>query len=236
MVERVSDKPCRAGWFEPVTEGIGSGGRDDLTRRFYAALHDRSGLLPDGAVRMLEKTPKNALRVPFFRALWPDALFVYLYRDPRQTIASMIRGWQSGRFHTYRLPNWPGPAWSFLLVPGWQALGGLQTAEIVARQWATATTTLIEDLSETPPEQVRVLDYDDFVAYPQQRIEALTSSLDLGWDRQLPATLPLSRYTLTPPEPDKWKSLELAIEGVLPLVAEADVVARSFIARMGRPA
>jgi hypothetical protein len=198
-----------------------------LPAAFYNALRDRSGTGPDGAARMLEKTPKNALRVPFFRALWPHASFVYLYRDPRPTIASMIRGWQSGRFRTYRLPGWPGPPWSFLLVPGWEEFGGLPLAEIAARQWALTTQTLVNDLSNMSPDQVRVLDYDAFITSPQQQVEALAGSLGLGWDRQLPAALPNSRYTLSSPNPNKWKSLEVEIGAILPLVAEADAVARS---------
>ena len=34
---------------------------------------------------MLEKTPKNSLRVPFLNAVFPQALFVYLYREPRES-------------------------------------------------------------------------------------------------------------------------------------------------------
>ena len=66
-----------------------------LAERFYTVLRDRDGRPAGGAVRMLEKTPKNALRVPFFAAAWPDALFVYLYREPRQTLASMIEASRS---------------------------------------------------------------------------------------------------------------------------------------------
>lgn len=204
-----------------------------LAQSFYEDLRDRAGARPEGRVRMLEKTPKNALRIPFFRALWPDAKFIYLYRDPRQTLASMMRGWESGRFRTYpRLPDWTGPSWSFLLVPGWESLRNLPGPQIVARQWAITTTILVRDLEELPPDQVRVIDYDEFLAGPQKTIERLASSLDLGWDRELPATLPPSRMTLTAPRQDKWRSLESEIEAVRPLFATADDLARDFIARV----
>jgi Sulfotransferase family len=55
-----------------------------LAAAFYARLHDRQGQPPTGQVRMLEKTPKNALRVPFLDAVWPRAEFIFLYRDPGQ--------------------------------------------------------------------------------------------------------------------------------------------------------
>ena len=76
---------------------------EELRRRFRAKLHDRDGhhstALP---LRMLEKTPKNALRVPLLAKIFPEAQFVYLYRDPRQTLSSMIEAWQSGRFEPIR--------------------------------------------------------------------------------------------------------------------------------------
>jgi hypothetical protein len=91
-------------------------------------------------VRVLEKTPKNALRVPFIDRVFPQAHFVYLYRDVRETLASMIEAWQSGRFVTYpELPDWRGPPWSLLLVPGWRELAGKPVAEIVAAQWQATT-------------------------------------------------------------------------------------------------
>ena len=46
-------------------------------KAFAAELRNRDNRRPAaGAVRMLEKTPKNALRVPFLAAAFPDATFV----------------------------------------------------------------------------------------------------------------------------------------------------------------
>ena len=36
------------------------------------------------ALRVLEKTPKNALRIPFFAELYPDARFVFLGDGPQR--------------------------------------------------------------------------------------------------------------------------------------------------------
>src|SRR5690606_26806424 len=98
-----------------------------VQRNFAQSLRDRDGRapLPGATVRLLEKTPKNTLRLPFLRQVFPDARFVYLYREPREVLASMIEAWQSGRFRTYAdLPGWNGLPWSLLLVPGWRALSG----------------------------------------------------------------------------------------------------------------
>jgi sulfotransferase family protein len=201
-----------------------------LARAFYDDLRDRDGRPAAGRVRMLEKTPKNALRVPFFDAIWPDALFVYLYRDVRQTLASMIEAWRSGAFRTYaELPGWPGPPWSLLLVPGWEALKGRPLPEIVAHQWATTTETLLDDLAALPRERVRAVAYADFLAAPQPAVERLAAALGLGWDRPLGPRLPYAVTTLSAPRPDKWRALEGTIEAVLPIVEAGDARARAFL-------
>src|SRR5690606_26533588 len=163
--------------------------------------------------RMLEKTPKNALRIPLLREVFPDARFIYLHRDPRQVLGSMLDGWQSGGFRTYpALPGWQGPAWSFLLVPGWRDLSGQPLEDIVAAQWARTSQVLLDDLDALPAGHWTGVDYGRFVADPQGETTRLCEWAGFGWDRTLGATLPLSRYTLTPPAPDKWRRHAAAIE------------------------
>lgn len=211
---------------------------EPLARAFYEDLRDRDGRPASGEVRMLEKTPKNALRVPFFDSVWPDSLFVYLYRDVRQTLASMFEAWRSGAFRTYPgLPGWTGPPWSLLLVPGWERLVGRPLPEVVAHQWATTTSILLEDLEALAPERVLALDYAEFLASPQLAAERLCGSLGLGWDRRLADRLPLSATTLSAPRPDKWRSAEAMIDSVWPVVDRADARARAFLQSRsaGRP-
>jgi len=202
-----------------------------LARAFYDDLRDREGRPATGRVRMLEKTPKNALRVPFFDAAWPDSIFVYLYRDVRQTLASMIEAWRSGAFRTYPdLPAWTGLPWSLLLAPGWERLNGRPLPEIVAHQWAATTQILLDDLEAVLRDRVRAVGYADFLASPQSVVEGLAASLGLGWDRRLGPSLPLSVTTVSAPRADKWRAVETAIEKVWPLVADADARARAFVA------
>jgi len=202
-----------------------------LTEQFYEQLRDRDGRPAEGPVRMLEKTPKNALRIPFFDALWPDSSFIYLYRDVRETLGSMIEAWASGHFRTYpRLPGWSGYPWSLLLVPGWEQLRGQPLPVVVAHQWAITTHTILNDLAALPPQRIRAVRYSDVVSDPPTRIAELARSLGLEWDRELAPTLPLSRYTLSRPNADKWRRIKSMIAAVLPIVAEADDRARAFVA------
>ncbi len=202
-----------------------------LLNGFAARLRDRNARPPEGPVRFLEKTPKNSLRIPFFDAIWPDSTFVYLYRDVRQTLASMIEAWVSGRFRTYpHLPAWSGHPWSLLLVPGWEGLRGQPLPVIVANQWAITTAIMLDDLESLPRDRVRIVRHSDFVAAPDDQMERLSKSLAVGWDRALGKTLPLSAFTVSRPDPDKWRRLESEIESVMPIVAEADSRAQAFVA------
>jgi len=205
----------------------------ELAASFYEALRDRSGTPAEGPVRMLEKTPKNALRVPFFDAIWPDAIFLFLYRDPRQSLASMIEAWESGRFVTYpRLPNWIGNPWSLLLVPGWRDLIGRALANVVASQWAEAMSILVDDLDGLPQEKVRAIDYSAFVADPAGEMQRLTQSLGIAFDEPLGQKLPLSRYTVSAPDPDKWRRQEDRIAPVLSIVEAAERKAKALIEKV----
>ncbi|HEX5488139.1 MAG TPA: sulfotransferase [Rhodanobacteraceae bacterium] len=199
---------------------------EELRARYRDRVFDREGKRRSGAIRLLEKTPKNALRIPFLSAVFPDAVFVYLYRDPRAVMASMLEAWESGRFRTYPdLPGWTGLPWSMVLVPGWRELIGRPLPEVVAAQWSITTRTLLDDLEKLPRERVHALRYEALLAGPDVQIRSLCSVLGLRWDRTLDSGLPLARYTVTPPTPDKWRKRESEI---LPQVPQlVDVQARA---------
>jgi hypothetical protein len=205
---------------------------ETLAEAFYSQLRDRDGRPPAGPARMLEKTPKNALRVPFFDAIWPDSAFIYLYRDVRETLYSMMEAWHSGGFRTYpELPGWPGASWSLLLVPGWQDLNGMQLPEVVAHQWAITTGHLIDDLERLDEDRVQAIDYGALLASPQDEVKRLAQAVGFSWDRTLSETLPLSKTTLSKPTPEKWRRIEPLIESIWPIVEEPDRRARQFLER-----
>jgi hypothetical protein len=206
----------------------------ELSRRFRTFLRARDGGPALAGMTMIEKTPKNSLRVPFLAAAFPDAIFLYLYRDARQTLSSMMEAWRSGRFRTYpRLPNWTAMPWSLLLVPGWRELRDRPLEEIVARQWRSTTAALLDDLAALPPSRLVTADYDAFVADPPAVIAALCEKLGIAWDQPLGAQLPFSATTVSAPHPDKWRTNEAAIERIWPAVEDMDRRAKAFAQQAG---
>ena len=192
-----------------------------MKSRLAEKLVDAAGERADArSVRLLEKTPKNALRIPFFNALFPDARFVFLWREPEENVSSIIDAWRAGGWVTYpQLPGWDGP-WSMLLPPGWQGLKGKTVPEIAACQWATTNQIIMDDLEQLPPERRHVVRYSDFLADPAAVIRGVCAFADLEFDAALGertgAALPVSRHTLTPPEAGKWKKNAAEIEPLIP--------------------
>jgi hypothetical protein len=184
-----------------------------LKQRFIANARSATGRrLPyEGLshLRFLEKTPKNALRVDFLHSVFPDAKFIYLVRDPRPNISSIMQAWQSRRFMTYPdLPGWPG-GWSLLLPDGWKSQLGNPLSEIAAFQWQAANSAITQSLSKLNNDQYCTVNYDSFVEDPSAVLKSILTftGLDLGpIDRLVQNnSLPLSMYTLSLPDKQKWR-------------------------------
>ncbi len=175
-------------------------------------------------IRFLEKTPKNALRIPFLRAVFPQALFIYLYRDPYENIASLVEGWRSRRFIAYhQLPAWPYRGWSFLLPPGWPSLQESSLVEIAAYQWKMANTCILEDLQQLPATTWHAVYYTDFIEQPRKTIKAISEFAALQWhptiEQFTSRPLPMSQLTLSAPASDKWRKYEPQLTALLPMLA-----------------
>ncbi len=196
----------------------------ELRARFTTALRDRNGTgytsQQPGKIRLLEKTPKNSLRIPFISTIFPDARYIYLYREARENISSIIEAWRSDRWITYRnIPGWEG-SWSLLLPPNWISLRGKPTPDIAAFQWQSANNYILDDLEKIPAHKWITVSYTDLVETPARTIRRLCLFAGIPFDNQLAQvtkdTLPLSRYTQTPPSRDKWRKNANVLETVLP--------------------
>jgi hypothetical protein len=175
---------------------------------------------PGTSLRLLEKTPKNALRVPFFDRLFPDALFLFLWRDPRENISSIMEAWRSGNWKTYNgLPGFEEP-WSLILPPGWPAQRGRSLENIAAFQWQVTNDLLLDDLERLPRHRWHCVSYAELVARPAATLERLCAFAGIEFpgpvQTRVATPLPLSRFTQTPPRADKWRRNEEALLRVLP--------------------
>ncbi len=201
-----------------------------LRQRFARFLRDRDGRkyienLGIQKLRFLEKTPKNALRQPFLEQVFPGALYIYLYREPKGNISSMMEAWRAGNWVTYpRLPGWYGLPWSLLLPPGWEELNAAPLEQVCAFQWNTTNNIILDDLEKLPAERWTAVDYqallDDAPATIGRLCEFAGVSVDSRLSERLAKELPLSRYTQTEPAPEKWRKNEKEIISVMAAVEE----------------
>jgi len=175
---------------------------------------------PSG-IRFLEKTPKNALRIPFLHKIFSNALFIFLHRSPEQNISSIMEAWNSGKFVTYpKLPGWQGLPWSMLLPHGWRNLVGKPLEEIAAHQWREANSTILRDLAELPDNQWCCVRYEDLIDDRENQLKRICEFAKVPFGPRMQAlgqnAVPLSKNTLSKPDPDKWKRHQAAIERVIP--------------------
>ena len=173
----------------------------------------------------LEKTPRNILNIDFILKVFPKARFIFLHRDPKQNISSIIEAWgvgkQTGQFVTYRdLPDWSLGYWCLLLPPEWRKLRGKGIAEIAAFQWQASNEFAISKLQEMSADRFINLSYDDLVNNTSDQLKRLYRFCKVGSDDCLDelgsSNLPLSKTTITKPDPDKWKRHEVDIMKLMP--------------------
>jgi hypothetical protein len=213
---------------------------------FLSALHDRWGRRyldrptvdrPPG-FRLLEKTPENSLRVDFLRAAFPDARFIFLYRDACQNISSMVEAWRhKGFVNIPLLPGWDRRSWHLLLPPGWRALNGRSVNEIAAFQWQAANQTILDDFATLPRDRWCAVNYADLIADPQAVTQQLCAFMGVRFDEYLRKAcarpLPLSDTTISPPSPTKWRFNpdfnEAVLGEVAPVMARLDGLRRETV-------
>ena len=189
-----------------------------------------------GTGQVLDKTCINVMRVPYLHRLFPQARFVYIHRDGRDNVSSLIDGWMhDGHFGLSKLLG-PLPCavnigggtfrdWSFLLPPGWRAYNDAPLEEVCAFQWLTANRLALDALAKLPAEQWIRLRYEDLFERPVEMFREVFERLGLPFDdsvRARSASLDARPTSIVrgAPKKEKWKERHAAmIERILPRIA-----------------
>ncbi|MCZ2291212.1 MAG: sulfotransferase [Burkholderiales bacterium] len=202
--------------------------RHAALRHFFARL---------GAGRVLDKTCINVLRIPYLHALFPQAKFVFIQRDGRDNVSSMIDGWHHGRtdgdFHLSQFfGTFPEPVaiedgtftdWAFFLAPGWRAYNRARLAEVCAFQWVSANRLALQARQAIPAVQWVHLRYEDLFERPVPMFREAFARLDLPFTAQIEArcaNLQPTSIVKGRPKRQKWREHNPeAIERILPVIA-----------------
>ena len=201
--------PSLRGWESNVLTA------SDLTDDAAARIKRSFYLVTGRKHHLLDKTPRNALRVGFVDALFPDARFIYLKRDGRENTNSLINAWRTPRYRTYELPEphrisgvdprW----WKFILYPGWRDDLEGPVEVVAAKQWIASNDHAMRDLSALPSARRFEVRYEDLVDDPVEEVGKILGFLDLPYEPAVKdkaaATAATPINTVTPPEPGKWR-------------------------------
>jgi hypothetical protein len=183
--------------------------------------------------RFLDKTPRNSLQIPYLVELFPDASFVFLARDGRATVSSLMDGWREsdGMFPgrrmamPIRIEGYAGDRWKFVAPPGWQAYASGHTLEeVCAFQWVACMEAILAAKDVIAPERWMDTTYEHLTASPVEEASRLLTLLGLPQDDEVlehAANLELRVTRATSaPRAEKWRAQNaVAIERILPMIA-----------------
>jgi len=180
---------------------------DRIRRRIRRAFVDYQRR--HGNRRVVEKTPSNALRIPFVHEVMPEARFLHIIRDPRDSVSSALLYWTRPtaiptrrllrRLRETRLTEWPLHLPRFLkefvgvrlgltkrlsrwgmVYPGLAAdVQRLDLVEVAAKQWRYAVETARTDLAGLDDNLWMEVRYEDIVAEPLGAFERVLGFLNL---------------------------------------------------------
>ncbi|MGH2754815.1 MAG: sulfotransferase family protein [Actinomycetota bacterium] len=217
--------------YHPAFRGWRSNALDaaDVERDAAERIRRSFFLVTGSRKRLIDKTPRNALRVSFVDRLFPDARFVYLKRDGRDNVNSLINAWRTPRYRTYELPEphaIPGTDrkwWKFVLYEGWRddAQGPLEV--VSAKQWVASNERALDSARSIEEQRWSEVRYEELVDDPETSVATLMKALDLPYEDDVRARARATKTTalnvVTPPERGKWRRENpREIEAILSLI------------------
>jgi hypothetical protein len=177
-------------------------------------------------VTMIHKNPRNTFRIPFLRAVFPDARFVFVFRDGRANVSSLMEGWGHTRFHSFMVPVRDDSGketmrqWAFELPPKWRKWTGRSVPEVCAHLWVAYNEFMLDCEKTLPKSDTARVRYEDLVADTGSEIRRLCRTLDLPLSRALLkiAKAPPAISSVSEPRQGKWREKQAEIEHVRPIL------------------
>jgi hypothetical protein len=130
--------------------------------------------------RPLGGSARHALQVTELSSHFPQALFVYVHRDPADTLSEALAAWRNGPARRRpQPPGWKGPPWSFPLVPGWEQLSERPLPEIVVEQWLATMRELLAGLEALPADRWCITSFERLGADSESELQRLGGFLGI---------------------------------------------------------
>lgn len=182
---------------------------------------------------VMEKTPANILKIPYVRAIFPEATYLFIVRNPFSYISSVEMKWQrtlSMQGVRRRLQSTPPTQlhyylgrllWSHfskkVLRRKYQSVWGpryqgmdqdLKTQDlltVIARQWAICSRKAETALAQFEPGRVLRLKYEDFVVDPVTDLARICAHAGL---EMTPEMVAAAQAWVKPDRQLKWQRFD----------------------------
>ncbi len=184
---------------------------EDCTPQIKAHVDKRLAEALDklGGARVCDKTPSNCLRIPFLKALFPDAKIILLVRDGRAVFRSTREVVSENKDYgltldniTRRAKEVPIQEWHLLLLPrlrsivrrlggrpvqfwgvrppGWKRWVEEDSSDVVlAKQWVAATRIALDEGRKLPPKNYLEVRYEDLMSGSEDKLNELIQFLEI---------------------------------------------------------
>ena len=193
---------------------------------FYARL---------GKGQVLDKSCINILRIPYLHTLFPNAKFIFIQRDGRDNISSLMDGWQHNNHFNLKpflgeipasiqIDNGKFNDWSFFLPPSWREYNHASLEEVCAHQWLTANQMALDAKELIPEKNWIQIRYEDLFETPIEMFQTVFEQLDLPFTDEIKSHCAKLNKRPTSivnglPQKEKWKSQNPeAIDKILPKI------------------
>lgn len=248
--------PSVVSWYEPRTlwryadpgrrhdEFYAIDATENVTRyirsRFakYQANHENQ--------RIIENTPSNVLRVPYVHAIFPEATYLYITRNPLSCISSMELQWQGKKtwgglvrtlkdtpttqIHHYAADFIEYVVMRRIIKSKYMSVYGPKYSEIkadlkiydeitvMARQWALCSRRAREELAKLGGGRVLSFRYEDLVEKPEFCLRQIYDHCDLACDDEI---MRKAKDMIDPGRQEKWLRLDQQqLKAVIPHIQE----------------
>jgi len=180
---------------------------DLLTAKIQSRILKQIAKFSKGAPILIEKTVSNCLRIPYLKAIYPDALFIHLIRDGLDVVESVYRQWIAA-------PDWnyifrKAMSFPFLDAFGYavrygtltvhkmlaknstpdiwgprydgilQDVKNMEIIEVCAVQWVRSVEKALRHIKKLPVEKCLTVRYEDFVEDPHSLLDLIGGFLGI---------------------------------------------------------
>ncbi len=179
------------GWRSHVLDTKDARAEDRLSAARHFFIHT-------GRSRIVDKNNQAGFAIPYLRALFPDARFVFVKRNPGDNLQSLIEGWGKPAEFAVWSEHLPGEVrvsggcyrrWCFFLPEGWRDYLDADIEQVCAFQYQAINAAILDARESVSPASWIEFSYEELLAEPLPLLGDVFQRLGLAFDDTTQARL-----------------------------------------------